>query len=978
VLLEVNPGFEAATGYSRAEALGRSTLDLGLWADPAEREAMVADLRRQGEVLDRGFGFRCKDGGLRAGRFSARPLTVAGEACLLFVMRDVTERQRTEAELRQRDRLVQAAADAMALLLAGGEPGESIGAALAVLGAAVDADRAYLFENSTDPVSGAILASQRYEWCAQTARPQIGNPNLQNIPYEPAVARWYRTLSAGGAIKGSVRELPASERAMLEPQDILSVLVLPIRIEDRFWGFIGFDDCRRERAWTSIEENVLRSAAAALGQTSVRLRAEAALRASEERLREIANKVPGVVFQFYARPNGDMGLYYFSERGAEIFGIEPPLEEALARFSAQVAPEDREAFLASIQQAVASALPWDFEGRYVKPDGERLWFRGSASSPVRQGQELVYAGFILDSSEQRRTEERQRLATAVFEASREAILVTDAQGGIVAVNPAFSALTGYPEAEVLGRNPRLIWAERQPAAFFAAIAHAVAHEGVWQGEFLARRKDGGRRAVLASLAAVRDTAGRTTHYVGMATDITEIKAAERRIKRLAYYDPLTELPNRALLAQRAELALALAARHGQSLAVLFLDLDRFKEVNDSLGHAEGDALLIQVAARLQALARAEDTICRLGGDEFVLLLSEADQEGAVQVADRALASFREPFELGGRALGATASIGIALYPHDGADFAELLKNADTALYRAKHEGRNTRVFYDREMNAATLARMVLESELRQAIAAGQLRAYYQPKVRLADGALVGAEALVRWAHPARGLLGPDGFVPVAEASDLIVALGDWMLCEVCRQQAAWRSGGLPLVPVAINLAARHFRHPGLAHRVQTLLEAHDLVAEALELELTESALLEAGAGTAETLAALERLGVRLGLDDFGAGYSSLSYLKRLPLDALKIDRSFVHDLESDPDDRTLTATIVALGQHLGLVVIAEGVETEEQRRILLGQGCDLAQGYLFAPPAPADTFAASWLRPGVVARQGRAARGDRPGNGIGE
>ncbi len=839
LLLDVNPGFEAVTGYSRAEAVGRSTLELGLWADPIDRDRMVHDLRLYGQVLYRDFTFRRRDGVVRAGQFSARPLAVDHEPYLLFVMRDTTERQRAEEELHRRDRLLGATADAMGILLSGRDLNEIVGAALATLGQAVAADRVYIFENHSDPATGAPLMNQLYEWTADSTTPQIDNPELQNLSYAAFFPRWHSTLAAGPAIKGLVREFPETERLILEPQAIRSILVLPIRLDDCFWGFIGFDDCHTDRVWTALEENILRNAGAALGHTYVRRRMETALRASEERLRDVANNIPGVVYQFYARPNGEQGLYYFSERARDLLGIDAPLDEALARFTARVAPEDQGPFLESIQQAVATASPWDFEGRFVKSTGEMLWFK-AISRPARLSHELVFTGVVFD--------------------------------------------------------------------------------------------------------------------------ITERKQAEQRFEHLAYYDALTDLPNRALLAQRAELALALAGRRRESLAILFLDLDRFKEVNDSLGHAEGDALLVQVAARLQALVRVEDTVCRLGGDEFVLLLPEAGQEGALRVADKVLNAFRQPFDVAGHRLSATASIGIALYPHDGADFAELLKNADTALYRAKQDGRNTRVFYDRAMNMATLERLMLEGELRQALATRQLRAFYQPKVRLADGVLVGAEALVRWQHPERGLIPPGQFIPMAEASDLIVDLGDWMLVEVCRQQAAWRQSraGLPLPTVAINLAARHFRLPGLADRIGALLEAYGLPARALELELTESTLLEAGANTTETLEQLERLGVELALDDFGTGYSSLSYLKRLPLTTLKIDRSFVRDLVTDFDDRTIAATILALGHQMGLVVVAEGVETEEQQRILLEQGCDLAQGYLFGRPMPAEEFAATWLKPGAT------------------
>ncbi|MCB1920022.1 MAG: EAL domain-containing protein [Candidatus Competibacteraceae bacterium] len=451
-----------------------------------------------------------------------------------------------------------------------------------------------------------------------------------------------------------------------------------------------------------------------------------------------------------------------------------------------------------------------------------------------------------------------------------------------------------------------------------------------------------------------DAAGCFTGYRGTGRDITEQQRDKQHIQYLAYYDALTGLPNRTLLTQRANLMLGLAERHGEELAILFLDLDRFKEVNDSLGHTEGDALLVEVARRLERTIRETDTVCRLGGDEFVLLLPDVGLEGARRVADKLLAAFRQPFNIASHRLHATLSAGIALYPHNGVNFDELLKNADTALYRAKEAGRNTRMFYAREMNIASVARLMLETELRQALETGQLRAYYQPKLRLADGKLVGAEVLVRWQHPKRGLIPPNQFIPLAEASDLIVGLGDWMLEEVSRQLATWRSTGLPALHVAVNLAARHFRQPGFVAYIEGLLTIYGLPPAALELELTESTLLETGAQTTDTLQGLRRLGIGLAVDDFGTGYSSLGYLKRLPITALKIDQSFVRDLENDPDDRTLAATIVALGHSLGLKVIAEGVETEQQRRILLEQGCDLAQGYLFSQPLPAEDFV-TWL-----------------------
>lgn len=509
------------------------------------------------------------------GRFLDEPLGRALAIAVAFT--DVTERQRVEDELRRRDRLLEATADAMGILLSGHDLNEIVGVALAILGQAVAADRVYIFQNHIDPATGAPLMSQLYEWSADSTTPQIDNPDLQNLPYQDFTPRWYPILAAGAAVKGLVREFPETERLILEPQAIRSILVLPIRLDDYFWGFIGFDDCHADRVWTAIEENILRNAGAALGHTYVRLRAEAALRESEEQYRTL---VDNLNIGVYRNTGGSQGWFLQANPAIiQMFGYESEadfFQVSVSDLYANV--EEQQNFITEILsqgQVANKAL------HLRRQDGTTFW--GAVTARVvydDQGEVKWLDGVIEDITERQQAEARQGLAAVVFEAAREAILVTDAAGKILAVNPAFTTLTGYAEAEVRGRSPRRLWAERQPEAYFQAIGQTVAHEGAWEGEFWVRRKDGERRAALANLAVVRDATNQVTHYVAIATDITASKVAEQRIAHLAYYDMLTDLPNRALLVQRAELALALAARRREALAVLLLDLDRFKEVND--------------------------------------------------------------------------------------------------------------------------------------------------------------------------------------------------------------------------------------------------------------------------------------------------------------------------------------------------------------------------------------------------------------
>lgn len=693
-----------------------------------------------------------------------------------------------------------------------------------------------------------------------------------------------------------------------------------------------------------------------------RQRAEAALRHSEARMHSVTANLPGVVLQFFIRSEGEIGVHYVDGRLEEIFGLPKDTVGAVDlfdRFVADVDERDRQRLLSSILEATTEFKHWDFEGRFIKPSGERIWFKGLAS-PRQLPTEIVFDGILLDISGKKQAQEALRESEERFRSivqhAWDVIAILDVQMRIDYMSPRSQSMLGYEPADLLGEPAfALIHAddrEKVEMAFAGVLAHS---DSAAPTEFRFRHQRGYWTEVEAVATNLLEYPG-VRGILVVLRDISERRQAEERIHHMAHHDPLTGLPNRRLLAEQATLTLALAARSRINMALLFCDLDHFKDINDSLGHVVGDILLIQVSSQIKKSLRDTDILARLGGDEFMVLLPETGRDGAARVADKILTLLREPAPLGEHQLTVTGSIGISLYPYDGDNFQDLFRNADTAMYQAKQMGRNAYRFYDAAMNAANLERLTLLSALRKAIKKEQLRTYFQPKVDLADGRVIGAEALVRWQHPDEGLIPPGRFIPLAEDNDLIIAIGDWVLKEVCRQLAVWREAGLPPLSVAVNVAARHFYADGLMQNLETLLEQYGLPPEALELELTESTMLEAGPETLTLLQELRGRGFTLAIDDFGTGYSSLAYLKNLPITALKIDRSFVRDLATQPGDCAIAAVIVTLGHCLGLTVIAEGVETAQQQEILLEHGCDYAQGYLFSRPLPAAEFVDWWKR----------------------
>ncbi len=582
----------------------------------------------------------------------------------------------------------------------------------------------------------------------------------------------------------------------------------------------------------------------------------------------------------------------------------------------------------------------------------------------KPGSSLEEPRFIVlakDITERKQSESDLRVAAAAFN-SQQAMVITAPNQIVLQVNPAFTAVTGFSSAEAVGRKLDFLDSDRHPLSFYETMWETANAKGVWRGEIWNRRKNGELYPDLRSMTAVRDEDGIVTHYVNTFEDNTERKAAEEEINKLAFFDPLTQLPNRRLLLDRLHHALANATRSGSIGALNFIDLDNFKTLNDTLGHDKGDLLLQQVGQRLTECVRDGDTVARLGGDEFVVMLEdlsnirEVAAAGAKAVGEKILAAINLPYQLAGHEYNISPSVGVTLFTGYPQSTDELLKQADLAMYQAKSAGRNTVRFFDPTMQAVVSARVALETDIRQGILKGQFQLYFQPQIDR-QGLTQGAEVLLRWPHPVRGMVPPVDFIGLAEETGQILMLGQWVLETACAQLVTWsRQPDTAHLTLAVNVSARQFRQQDFAEDVLGLIEYTGANPQRLKLELTESLLIKDVEGTIEKMNALQARGVGFSLDDFGTGYSSLSYLKRLPLDQLKIDQSFVRDLMTDPNDAAIARTVIALGHSLGLAVIAEGVETAAQRDFLAEQGCDGYQGYYFGRPMPIGDFEKSLRR----------------------
>ena len=729
--------------------------------------------------------------------------------------------------------------------------------------------------------------------------------------------------------------------------------------------------------WYDIREQVLTRDAGGLvtrvvgvgKDVTVQIASSESLRDSEQRYRMLAESISDVIFSTdnqlqldYVSPSVQAVLGYNADwifkhgwqstvaNPAQLSGLYQLLErlqgvlgdsQQLAQLRSQMPTQP---FMFDCLRADGRKIPIELRLVLVWDDQER--FEG-------------LLGVGRDISQQRRAEKDLRMAATVFEHSTSAILITDPAGYIVQANEAFSRVSGHAVSDVLDQFPSMLIVDDQQQAHLRYVLKQLNQRGTWEGEVWLKRRSGEHYPAWVGINAVLDDEGDLASYVCFFTDISERKASEQRIHRLAYYDALTHLPNRTLFQDRLYTALQQAERNSSWVVLMFLDLDRFKPINDSLGHAAGDRMLKDMAERLLDCVDDDDTVARMGGDEFTLLLQprasrEMALNRAIHVAENILARLVRPFVLENREFFVTASIGIALSPQDGSELSQLMKNADTAMYHAKERGKNNFQFYQADMNASALERLELESDLRHALEQDEFVLYYQPQFSGDGKRLTGAEALLRWRHPRRGLVPPGDFIPVIEELGLVVDVGDWVLREASRQLKAWHRDKVRVPKVSVNISARQFSDGHLGTRIATILDETGLPPACLELELTESILMREVDKAMQILDSLKNLGLSIAVDDFGTGYSSLNYLKQFPIDVLKIDRTFVDGLPEGEQDAQIARAIIAMAHSLNLAVIAEGVETHEQLEFLREHGCDEVQGYLFGRPMPASQFEAQF------------------------
>lgn len=704
---------------------------------------------------------------------------------------------------------------------------------------------------------------------------------------------------------------------------------------------------------TALGTDFNRMATAVQQKISLHEQIESRLQKNESRLKE-AQQIAQIGNWELDLVNGKL---HWSDEIFAIFEIDKKkFEASYDAFLKAIHPEDRDKVNQAYTRSLEIREPYEISHRLLLPDGRTKWVNERCTTFYdTQGKPIRSVGTVQDITKHMKAEETIALYASVFERSGEAIVIADAKNKILATNETFHKLTGFSQQEALGQYLYTLVSAKSAAEENQLIGRNLNENSFWQGEISNLHKNGHNYTAWLSITAVRNTENKIINYIASFTDITEHKAALNRIHHLAHHDMLTDLPNRFTLSEHLKQAINSAQRYKEKIGVMFIDLDRFKIINDTLGHHFGDLLLVEVSHRLKACVRSNDIVARLGGDEFVIALLDLKKIDVISltevisfVADKILYALRQPYFLDGHEVHSSPSIGIALFPDDGLTVEDIMKNADIAMYHAKSKGRNNYQFFEPSMNQAHLDKLELERDMRVALEREEFVLHYQPKIDAYSLQVSGVEALVRWQHPKKGLISPFTFIPAAEDSGLILPLGEWVIKSACRQLKQWHNQGMTDLQMSINLSQRQFHGQSLSLFITSIIKMENINPVKLEFEITESMAMDDPEKTIEKLEALRRLGVRLALDDFGTGYSSMSYLKQMPINCLKLDRSYVMNIETDPSDAAICAATISLAHDLGLDVVAEGVETEKQYEHLKMLGCNKIQGYFFSKPLPAD------------------------------
>ncbi len=896
LILDVNKRFTELTGYQPDQVIGRTSTELHFWAIPAERDAFYRELSQTGSVHNLSAHLITMDGEIHDYEVSANLISIADEPAINVVCRNVSHQKKVERELQRSEEKFSRAFQSSP---------DSITISRLSDGKVLDINE-----------SGLRLFGYSYE---QVIGMNIIEHDVWVNPAERDVMK--KIIARDGNLRNFNTRMKNARGEILDVQ----LCAEPIELGGE--GHMVFTT----RDMTELKK------------------AERDLRDSEEKFsKAFHSNLDSITITSL-----DDGLIIDANRGAEkLFGYESV--DVIGKTSTELGiweiPSDRDRFKDLLK---AQGFVTNQETRMRHANGAILDVLISAES-IELDKQACLVVTTRDITSMKRATQELALAATTFN-THDAIVITDRDANILRVNPAYSRITGYAPEEVIGKNQCILNSGHHEPAFYKTLWQQLKQTGTWQGEIWNRRKNGEIYPQWETITGVRDEAGEITHFVGILQDITERKLAESEIVRLAFYDTLTELPNRRLLLDRLEHELHSAERREECGALLFIDLDHFKTLNDSLGHAIGDELLIQVASRLKDSVRDGDTAARHGGDEFVVLLSGLGEnlqiatENTLTVVSKIQSELSRSYSLLGFEHQITPSIGIAIFPHDSDNRDDLLKYADTAMYRAKAAGRNTVCFYQPDMQKIAKYRHDMEMDLRQVFTRRELHLYYQPQLD-SNGVMKGMEALLRWQHPSRGLLAPDEFISIAEETGMILPIGEWVLREACRYMKTWLDDQATerALIMAVNVSPKQFRQTGFVPMVSSIIQETGLPYGNLMLEITEGVVVENITDTIEKMEALKTLGIRISIDDFGTGYSSLYYLKRLPLDQLKIAGVFVKDITTDPADAVIVETIVAMAQHLNLEVIAEGVEQLAELDFLRTKGCKLFQGYYFSKPLPAE------------------------------